>query len=208
VGNVAIGAHSRHAQKQGITCRPIRVVETLAQSAHVLRARRTAAIARAAMSGAGIALVLIWAELAAHPGLAVAGFASIIATSAVQLLVPDERWLKIEESVAGTAGLLIVGLGDHRALVSGIEPGSPLAALVEALVGYAERTSSRLVAEGVETREELEVLTALGVQLIQGYYFGRPAAPWPELAVDVKSADIHLTNDLTVQEGSTTVAPR
>jgi EAL domain-containing protein (putative c-di-GMP-specific phosphodiesterase class I) len=60
----------------------------------------------------------------------------------------------------------------------------------------------------VETREELEVLTALGVQLIQGYYFGRPAAPWPELAVDVKSADIHLTNDLTVQEGSTTVAPR
>ena len=32
------------------------------------------------------------------------------------------------------------------------------------------------VAEGVETREELCVLREMGIELFQGYYFGRPVA--------------------------------
>lgn len=89
-------------------------MEALSQSAHVLRARRTAAVARASLSGVAVALVLTWPSLAAHPELSAAGFAFIIATSAVQILVPSERWLKVEESIAGIAGILIVGLGDQR----------------------------------------------------------------------------------------------
>jgi len=89
-------------------------VETLAQSAHVLRARRTAAVARAALSGVALALVLGWPSLASHQLLTAAGFAFIMATSVVQILVPSELWLKVEESVAGSAGILIVGLGDQR----------------------------------------------------------------------------------------------
>jgi diguanylate cyclase (GGDEF)-like protein len=124
--------------------------------------------------------------------------------------------LAIDDMGAGYSGLRqITALNPSylkldRALVQGIEPDGARAALVEALVGYAERTGSRLVAEGVETREELDVLAALGVPLIQGFYFGRPGAPWPELEshADVNASDTHLTNDLTLPGGVTTVAPR
>ena len=34
----------------------------------------------------------------------------------------------------------------------------------------------QLVAEGVETRQEAEVLATLGVQFAQGYLFGKPSA--------------------------------
>ncbi len=53
------------------------------------------------------------------------------------------------------------------------------AALVRALAGYAQQTGAHLVAEGVETEGELTAVKACGVTLIQGYYFGRPAPPWP-----------------------------
>jgi EAL domain-containing protein (putative c-di-GMP-specific phosphodiesterase class I) len=70
-----------------------------------------------------------------------------------------------------------------RSLVRGIDSDPDRAALMRALVGYGEHTGALLVAEGVETAAELEAVAAVGVQLIQGYYFGRPAAPWPEVAV-------------------------
>jgi EAL domain-containing protein (putative c-di-GMP-specific phosphodiesterase class I) len=34
-----------------------------------------------------------------------------------------------------------------------------------------------VVAEGVETREQLEALRALGCEYAQGYYFSKPAKP-------------------------------
>ncbi|MEA2478509.1 MAG: hypothetical protein QOJ07_431 [Thermoleophilaceae bacterium] len=83
-------------------------------SAHVLRARRTAAIARAVLATVGVVVLAIMPSLAAHPGLSRAGFAFIILTSTVQLAAPLLRWLVIEESVAGLAGILIVGFGDLR----------------------------------------------------------------------------------------------
>ena len=69
-----------------------------------------------------------------------------------------------------------------RSLVRGIDTDTDRAALLRALVGYAEHTGAQLVAEGVETKEELDTITALGIPLIQGYYLGRPAPPWPEPA--------------------------
>jgi diguanylate cyclase (GGDEF)-like protein len=83
-------------------------------SAHVLRARKTAAIARAALALAGIALVLLHPALARHQVEVAAGFAFIVLTSTVQLVAPRLRWLKVEESVAGLAGILIVGAADER----------------------------------------------------------------------------------------------
>jgi EAL domain-containing protein (putative c-di-GMP-specific phosphodiesterase class I) len=47
-------------------------------------------------------------------------------------------------------------------------------ALTAALVAFAARIGARLLAEGVETAEELRVLTELGVEYAQGYYLGRP----------------------------------
>ena len=45
------------------------------------------------------------------------------------------------------------------------------------MVHFARQTSTQLVAEGVEVRAEADTLAALGVELAQGYLFGRPQAP-------------------------------
>jgi EAL domain-containing protein (putative c-di-GMP-specific phosphodiesterase class I) len=47
--------------------------------------------------------------------------------------------------------------------------------LTESLVRFAGELGATLVAEGVETVEELEALIGMGVQYAQGYYLGRPA---------------------------------
>jgi diguanylate cyclase (GGDEF)-like protein len=87
---------------------------------HVLRARRTAAWTRAVLGITGIALLLAKPDLQAHPLLGVIGFATIVTSATVQLLVPRQSWLKVEESLAGVAAILIVGLGEQRVSVLSI----------------------------------------------------------------------------------------
>lgn len=61
-----------------------------------------------------------------------------------------------------------------RALIQGIAHDSGRQALCAAMVGFTARTGSRLVAEGVETGEDLDALRVLGVPLVQGFFVGRP----------------------------------
>ncbi|TPG53889.1 EAL domain-containing protein [Sphingomonas glacialis] len=49
-------------------------------------------------------------------------------------------------------------------------------AVVESTVLIARRLGISVVAEGVETAEQAALLSAMGVDLFQGYYFGRPSA--------------------------------
>jgi len=65
-----------------------------------------------------------------------------------------------------------------RSLIRGIDRNPEQAALVGALVGYADRVGSLLVAEGVETAQELEALLQLRVPLVQGFHLARPGRPW------------------------------
>ncbi|MHB8240911.1 MAG: EAL domain-containing protein [Solirubrobacteraceae bacterium] len=81
---------------------------------HVLRARRTAALTRIAMGAAGVALLLAQPSLLPHPTLGLMGFCIIALTAGVQLAAPRLAWLSVEESLAGSAGLLIVGLGPQH----------------------------------------------------------------------------------------------
>lgn len=50
-------------------------------------------------------------------------------------------------------------------------------ALAAALVWFARETGSTLVAEGVETARELRTLRNLGIKVVQGHLFARPAPP-------------------------------
>ena len=50
-------------------------------------------------------------------------------------------------------------------------------ALVSGLVYFAAETGCELIAEGIETEEELAALRGLGIQLGQGYLLGRPELP-------------------------------
>ena len=47
-------------------------------------------------------------------------------------------------------------------------------AVVQAMVGLAKTLGSRLIAEGVETREEYRALRECGVELMQGYLLAKP----------------------------------
>jgi diguanylate cyclase (GGDEF)-like protein len=79
-----------------------------------------------------------------------------------------------------------------RALVRGVDRDPKRAALVDALLRYAQHAGSHIVAEGVETEGELEALTRLGVPLAQGFLLCRPAAPWPSLARTLATRDHEL----------------
>jgi EAL domain-containing protein (putative c-di-GMP-specific phosphodiesterase class I) len=61
--------------------------------------------------------------------------------------------------------------------------------LFKSLVGLGRRVGSLILAEGVETEEEVSTCVDLGADLLQGYYFGRPAAA-ARLSLD--SLDAHL----------------
>lgn len=60
-------------------------------------------------------------------------------------------------------------------LVRGIDADDVRQALAAGLQYFASRTSCRLIAEGVETGAEADVLRRLGIEYAQGYLFGRPA---------------------------------
>ncbi|HET9482181.1 MAG TPA: EAL domain-containing protein [Candidatus Polarisedimenticolia bacterium] len=49
--------------------------------------------------------------------------------------------------------------------------------LVDTIVRFARRAGIEVVAEGIETPEELEALLQVGVHLAQGFLFARPGAP-------------------------------
>lgn len=59
-------------------------------------------------------------------------------------------------------------------IVTAIEHDPVRQALVSALVYFAIKTGSELIAEGIETKSEAAVLRDLGISFGQGYLFGRP----------------------------------
>ncbi len=64
-------------------------------------------------------------------------------------------------------------------LVQGLPTDQARRALVGALVAFAAQSRTAVVAEGVETQQELEVLLETGVLLAQGFHLGRPG-PVPQ----------------------------
>lgn len=61
-----------------------------------------------------------------------------------------------------------------RTFISGEGRGAPI---LEAIVALAKQLNLRIVAEGIETEEDLARLRALGCDLGQGYLFARPLEP-------------------------------
>jgi EAL domain-containing protein (putative c-di-GMP-specific phosphodiesterase class I) len=61
-----------------------------------------------------------------------------------------------------------------RSFVNRIAPGTADAHLVEAIVGMAHALGLAVVAEGVETADQLELLADLGCERAQGYLFSQP----------------------------------
>ena len=87
----------------------------------------------------------------------------------------------IDDFGAGYAGLnLLADLQTDMVkldmeLIRGIDRDGRRRAILESLVQLLRRLGTEIIAEGVETEEELGVLRLFGVRYVQGYLFGKPA---------------------------------
>jgi len=87
----------------------------------------------------------------------------------------------VDDLGAGYAGLNSVALLDpdfvkiDRELIMGIDASETKQRLLASMVHFANEEGIRVVAEGIETKQEAETVMSLGCHLLQGYYFGRPA---------------------------------
>lgn len=66
------------------------------------------------MGVGGIVVLIIQPSLVPIAAFAFVGFAAIAVTSLMQFAVPGPLWLRVEESVSGICGVLIVGFGYDR----------------------------------------------------------------------------------------------
>jgi lactose/cellobiose-specific phosphotransferase system IIC component len=62
-------------------------------------------------------------------------------------------------------------------LVSAIDSDVQQQEIIRSIVQLAEQLNLMVVVEGIETKEQLDALTNLGVRYFQGYYFSRPLKP-------------------------------
>jgi EAL domain-containing protein (putative c-di-GMP-specific phosphodiesterase class I) len=61
-----------------------------------------------------------------------------------------------------------------RAFIAGIDEDGPRQELLRSLQSLAERIGARIIGEGLDTIEELEMLQQLGIPFGQGWLFGKP----------------------------------
>ena len=61
--------------------------------------------------------------------------------------------------------------------------------LVAAISSFAQNSNSRVIAEGVEGQEDLDALSDLGIELVQGFFFGlpKPATEFLSVITDTPS---------------------
>ena len=90
--------------------------------------------------------------------------------------------LAVDDAGAGYASFRhIVALAPDiikidRTIVSGVDKDNARSALVSAVVMFAHGSGAVVVAEGVETSSELDCLTRLGVDTLQGHLTGMPTS--------------------------------
>lgn len=98
----------------------------------------------------------------------------------------------LDDFGAGHAGLTLLAkfrpdvIKLDMELLRGIDGSLSRRMIVEAIVGLCARLGVLVVAEGIETRAELDAVRSLGVNLVQGYLLARPAfEALPPLAQDL-----------------------
>ena len=102
--------------------------------------------------------------------------------------------IAIDDAGAGHASMLVIAevqpefVKIDRLLIHGVDVSAARRALVVSLLSFGAHINARIIAEGIETEEELQTLLSLGVEFGQGWHLGRPVmvAP-PADAVSVVS---------------------
>jgi diguanylate cyclase (GGDEF)-like protein/PAS domain S-box-containing protein len=122
--------------------------------------------------------------------------AELAELSALGCIVSLDDFGKGWSSLAYLARLPVQVLKMDRGFVSGIETDPRGAALVGSVVDLGRTLGMDVVAEGVETRAQAEVLSRLGCRFLQGWLVGRPVSA-ADLPAVVDGFDPALLPDLT-----------
>jgi EAL domain-containing protein (putative c-di-GMP-specific phosphodiesterase class I) len=125
----------------------------------------------------------------------------------------------VDDAGAGYASFALIAalrptvIKIDRDIVTGIARDDARQALVEAFVSFGRRIGARLLAEGIEKRSDLAMVSALGVDLGQGYLLGKPAAeprpprPMASLRLDAGRLGGSPLGRRSIAAGATRVAP-
>ena len=95
--------------------------------------------------------------------------------------------IAVDDTGSGFSSLeTVVELKPHYikldlSLVRGIEKNILKQELIKAIQSLAVKMDSLVIAEGIETEEELNTLRQIGVTVGQGYYFAKPGPAFPPL---------------------------
>ena len=124
---------------------------------------------------------------------AIADFATF--RQSCQLLRSSGFKLAVDDVGAAYAGLRLITevapdfIKIDMALTRDVHHSQVKRQLIRAVASFCAETQLPLIAEGVESKEELAAVTGLGVHLVQGHLFGQPTArpgverlAFPELA--------------------------
>ena len=91
-------------------------------------------------------------------------------------------YLSIDDFGTGYSSMNYLKRFDVRALkidrsfICGLPQDSENAAITRAIIAMAHGLKMAVVAEGVETDEQLELLEEYGCDLVQGYFLGHPSS--------------------------------
>lgn len=115
--------------------------------------------------------------------------------------------IAIDDLGAGHSGLIMLAscIPDYikldMALIRDIHEEPRKQHIVRSMVGLASQVESRIIAEGVETKQELETLMRLGIRFIQGYLFARPSYQPYDLSTFQRNMVQSIWDDLQASEG-------
>jgi diguanylate cyclase (GGDEF)-like protein len=112
-------------------------------------------------------------------------------------------WAELRPEIVKVDKYFIHDLGSHAVKVQ----------TLKGLSRFAETFGTVLVAEGIETAAELQVVRDLGIELGQGYFLGRPGvaiAPevLPPAAAIIRSAEIAVLPEMMRSAGADITAER
>lgn len=79
-------------------------------------------------------------------------------------------------------------------LIRGIDSDNRRRSIMSAIHDVCSRLHIAVIAEGIETRQEMDALRDLGINLMQGYFFGRPVVEYltiPDVDADQRDRKNH-----------------
>lgn len=119
---------------------------------------------------------------------------------AIKHYVDQGYKIAIDDTGSGYSGLKLLNetkphyMKIDMELIRGINEDKFKQSLLSCFVKLSEATNMKLIAEGIETKEELITLINLGVYAGQGYYIGKPKSAFTDIDDFVKEIILSSTS--------------